>query len=257
MIELDDLTIGIDGRTLIKGVTANVASGEFIAILGSNGVGKTTLLRSICGLHPALRGAARIEGADISSLSARERAQRIAFVTADDALIDALSVREVVAMGRFPHHRWWEWNPLPGDERAVDDALRAVRMEDYGERLFSTLSTGERQRVWIAMGVSQEAPVLVLDEPTSHLDVRVAHEILVLLRGLSRRGTTVLCALHDLNDAAAYADRLMLLGCEELLAFGAPAAVLQPALVERAYGIAMEAITTPHGIRIFPKSAVF
>jgi iron complex transport system ATP-binding protein len=129
--------------------------------------------------------------------------------------------------------------------------LHAVHLEVEAQRLFTTLSSGERQRVWIAMGLAQDTPVLLLDEPTSHLDVRVAHEILALLRALARDGRTVVCVLHDLNDAAAYADRLMLLGCERMLAFDVADRVLAPALIERAYGIAVSRVETPEGPRVF------
>jgi ABC-type cobalamin/Fe3+-siderophores transport system ATPase subunit len=122
------------------------------------------------------------------------------------------------------------------------------------ERLFATLSAGERQRVWIALGLAQETPILLLDEPTSHLDVRVAHEILALLRGLTRAGKTVVCALHDLNEAAAYADRIALLGDGRLLAFEPPATLLGSPLLERAYGIAMEQVVLPgNRLRVFAR----
>lgn len=252
MIEFARVAIAIAGRPLVSDICGNIARGEFVAILGANGVGKTTLLRSMCGLHPLQSGSIAIDGAPIGAMSPAERALRVAFVTADDALTDALTVRDVVSIGRFAHHRWWEWRARPQDEAAVDLALDAVAMRPYGARLFGTLSSGERQRVWIAMGVAQATPVLLLDEPTSHLDVRVAHAVLGLLRDLSRSGTTVVCVLHDLNDAAAYADRLMLLGCERLLAFGPPEEVLRPGLVESAYGIPMHVLSTEFGVRIFP-----
>lgn len=255
MIDLRDVTIGVGERILVRDIDAHIAPGEFVAILGANGVGKTTLLRAMCGLHRTMSGELLIDGLPIASMSPRERAHRLAFVTTDDALTDALTVRDVVSMGRFAHHRWWQWSPLEGDSLAVERALAAVRMSEHHDRLFTTLSSGERQRVWIAMGVAQTTPVLLLDEPTSHLDVRVAHEILALLRHLAQNGTTVVCVLHDLNDAAAYADRLMLLGCEKLLAFASPGEVLRPELVQRAYGIAMHAVSTEHGVRIFPVRA--
>ncbi|MDQ2864966.1 MAG: ABC transporter ATP-binding protein [Candidatus Eremiobacteraeota bacterium] len=252
MIEFRNATIGIAEKTLVRDIEAQIAPGKFVAVLGANGAGKTTLLRTICGFARLRAGEIRLDGTPVAALTGRERARLLAFVTTDDALTDALTVRDVVSIGRFAHHRWWQWRSSPEDETAVDRALCAVRMDAYGARLFATLSSGERQRVWIAMGVAQRTPILLLDEPTSHLDVRVAHEILALLRELARSGTTILCVLHDLNDAAAYADELMLLGAESMLAFGAPRNVLRPDLVERAYGIAMHAIPTEHGIRIFP-----
>ena len=252
MIALERLTIGVPGRTLVHDIDGTFVRGEFIAILGANGSGKTTLLRTMCGLHLPESGGMSIEGAPLHSLDARERARRIAFVTSDDTLIEALRVRDVVSIGRFPHHAWWQWNPLPEDERAVEGALEAVHMRESGSRLFSTLSSGERQRVWIAMGLAQETQVLLLDEPTSHLDVRVAHEILGLLRGFAHAGRTVVCVLHDLNEAAAYADRIMLIGEERLLALDEPTHVLTADYLRRAYGIGIERVDTKNGPRVFP-----
>ncbi|MHB8147665.1 MAG: ABC transporter ATP-binding protein [Vulcanimicrobiaceae bacterium] len=254
MIELRDVGLTIDGRMLLRNVSAQIAHGDFVAVLGPNGVGKTTLLRAVTGVRPHSDGSIVLDGDAIECLSPSQRARRIAFVTSDDALTDALLVNDVVAIARFAHHRWWEWSKTAEDEAAVERALAAVRMEQYRERLFSTLSSGERQRVWIAMGLAQETPVLVLDEPTSHLDVRVAHKILALLREVAQRGRAVICVLHDLNEAAAYADRLMLLGCDRLLAFDRPDIVLASGALEEAYGIEMERVRLPDGrLRVFAR----
>ncbi|HVA28683.1 MAG TPA: ABC transporter ATP-binding protein [Candidatus Baltobacteraceae bacterium] len=252
MIVLTDLGIAAGGRTLVREIDATLPDGQFVAILGPNGVGKTTLLRTICGLHAARSGSIDIDGVALRDLDPRSRARAIGFVTSDDTMTEALRVRDVVGIGRFPHHAWWQWNPLVEDERAIDLALEDVHMGDCADRLFSTLSSGERQRIWIAMGLAQATPVLLLDEPTSHLDVRVAHEILALLRRLAHAGRSVVAVLHDLNDAAAYADRIMLLGCERMLAFDSPDRALDASLVEQAYGIAIERIQTTRGIRVFP-----
>jgi iron complex transport system ATP-binding protein len=143
-----------------------------------------------------------------------------------------------VAIGRFAHHRWWQCHAAADDERAVARALAAVRIEGLAARLFSTLSAGERQRVWIALGLAQETPILLLDEPTSHLDVAVAHEILSLLRRLAREGKNVVCALHDVNEATQYADRIALLGGGRLLAISRPEELLDGRLLQETYGIA-------------------
>src|SRR5581483_5894466 len=126
----------------------------------------------------------------VTAMTALDRALRVALVAGDDVLLDALRVRDVVAIGRFPHHRWWQWTEREADRTAVDRALEAVGIAPFAERFFATLSSGERQRVWIALGLAQETPVLLLDEPTSHLDVRVAHYILALLRSLADEGKT-------------------------------------------------------------------
>jgi iron complex transport system ATP-binding protein len=251
VIALESVAIGIEGRTLVSEIDARVRAGEFLAVLGPNGVGKTTLLRALCGIRPTLRGQITLGDAPLRSLSPTQRARAIAFVTSDEAMLETLRVRDVVAIGRYPHHPWWEWSETTADDAAIEGALRAVHLEGEEQRLLSTLSSGERQRVWIAMGLAQQTPVLLLDEPTSHLDVRVAHEILALLRRLATEGRTVVCVLHDLNDAAAYADRLMLLGCERMLAYGVPDRVLTSALIEAAYGIAVTRIDTPQGPRVF------
>jgi iron complex transport system ATP-binding protein len=247
MIELRDVALQIGGHPLLAGIDAGVRTGEFVAVLGPNGVGKTTLLRAIAGLHKPSAGTIFIDGIANADLRPFERARRVAFVTGDEAVFEALSVAEVVATGRIPYHRWWQWRADADDERAVAAALTSVRLEAFAERLFSTLSAGERQRVWIALGLAQETPILLLDEPTSHLDVRVAHEILELLHGLARSGKTIVCALHDVNEAAAYADRIAMLGEHRLLEFARPDDLLTGTALERVYGIRMERVRTASG----------
>lgn len=260
MIELRAVDLDIAGRRLLGGIDASVARGEFVAILGPNGAGKTTLLRAIAGLHAASSGTVLLDGSPVEQLPAPERARSLAFVTSDEVLLDALRVCDVVAIGRFPHHRWWQWREGMNDEAAVARALAAVHMEPFAERLFATLSSGERQRVWIALGLAQETPVLLLDEPTSHLDVRVAHEILALLRRLTQTPPTpktVICALHDINEAAAYADVIALIGRGRLVALAAPDVVLASDVLEDTYGIAMERVRLADGrLRVFAREGI-
>ncbi len=260
MIELRGVDLDVAGRRLLEGIDASVTRGEFVAVLGPNGAGKTTLLRAIAGLHAASSGAVLLNGLLVGQLPALERARSLAFVTSDEVLLDALRVRDVVAIGRFPYHRWWQWREGTNDEAAVARALAAVQIEPFAERLFATLSSGERQRIWIALGLAQETPVLLLDEPTSHLDVRVAHEILGLLRRLTQTPPTpktVICALHDINEAAAYADRIALIGRGRMLALAAPDVVLASDVLEGTYGIAMERVRLADGrLRVFAREEI-
>lgn len=256
MIAASDLTLRAGARTLISGASFEAARGEFVAVLGANGVGKTTLLRTLAGVRAPDGGSVLLGGRDLSRFSAAQRARLAAHVAGDEIFLDRLLVREVVSTGRYPHHRWWQWHEEPRDDAAVAHALRAVHMETFADRRFDTLSSGERQRIWIALALAQEAPLLLLDEPTSHLDVRVSRDILQLLRAQVQAGKTVICALHDLNEAAEYADRILLLGCAELLAFAPAREALTPELLERAYGIRMEVMPSPSGtLRVFPAAA--
>lgn len=253
MIAVRDLALFVAGRALLERMSFDIRKGEFVAMLGPNGVGKTTLLRTLAGLRPIESGAVVMDSRELSSFSPTERSRAIAFVTSDDMFADRLTVREVVAAGRYPHHRWWQWNEEPHDTQAIADALRAVDLQTLAQREFETLSSGERQRVWVALALAQEAPLLLFDEPTSHLDVRVAQNILTLLHAQVAAGKTVVCVLHDPNEAAAYADRVMLLEPGGVLAFEETERALSPELLGRAYGVRMESLRTASGApRVFP-----
>lgn len=252
MIALTHLALTAGKRTVLAGIDATFERGAFTAVLGANGAGKTTLLRGIAGLRAPAHGSIRIDGIDVHSLPATQRALRVAMIAADEVVLEGLTVREVVATGRFPHHRWWEWNERPHDREAVARALDDVDLVDFAGRPIETLSSGERQRAWIALGLAQETPVLLLDEPTSHLDVRAAHDVLRLLRGLCASGKTIVCVLHDVNEAAAFADRVALIGDGGIIAAGTCDAVLERTNLARAYGIAMERVSMPDGsVRLF------
>ena len=252
MIALTNLALTAGKRTVLTGIDATFERGAFTAVLGANGAGKTTLLRGIAGLRAPAKGSIRIDGVNVHSLPSMQRALRVAMIAADEVVLEGLTVREVVATGRFPHHRWWEWNERPHDREAVARALGDVDLVDFAHRPIEMLSSGERQRAWIALGLAQETPVLLLDEPTSHLDVRAAHDVLRLLRGLCVSGKTIVCVLHDVNEAAAFADRVALIGDGGIIAAGTCDAVLERSNLARAYGIAMERVSMPDGsVRLF------
>lgn len=255
MIRAEQLVLRAGERVLLRDAAFEIDRGEFVAVLGPNGVGKTTLLRTIAGVRLPEGGRVTIDDETVQSLPAQSRAQSIAHIAGDDLFIDRLTVRDVVSMGRYAHHRWWQWREEARDDAAIAHALHAVHMETFAHRRFDTLSSGERQRIWLAMALAQEARILLLDEPTSHLDVRVAREMLELLRSQARTGKTVICVLHDVNEALEFADRMLLLRCGESPALDTPERIAQSTLLEATYGISLETIRTPSGaLRVYPRS---
>jgi iron complex transport system ATP-binding protein len=239
MLALADVTIARGGRTLLRGVDARFGPGSLTAIVGANGVGKSSLLAAACGALRPTHGTVTLDGRDIFAIDPRTRAREIALVEGTEAVLSTLSVAEAVAGARFPHHRWWEWETTAADVEAVEAALDATALAAYRNRELGTLSAGERQRVWIALALAQRARVIALDEPTSHLDLRYAVETLTLLQRLARAGAIVIAVLHALEEVAGFADRALVLGDGGVIADGTPPEALTTATLERAYGVAI------------------
>ncbi|GAA2958070.1 ABC transporter ATP-binding protein [Streptomyces enissocaesilis] len=237
----EDLSYGTGGRHLVDGVTLTAADGETVGLVGPNGSGKTTLLRCVYGTLRPTHGRVLLDGDDLHTMSARARARRIATVPQDGRADFELTVREVVAMGRSPHKRFWEQD-TETDADLVRTALARVGVADLAERGFPSLSGGERQRTLMARALVQQPALVVLDEPTNHLDIRYQLEILSLVRDL---GTTNLLALHDLNLAAYYCDRIYVLDGGRVVASGPPQEVLTAGLLRTVYGVSAEVSTHP------------
>ena len=237
MIDVRGVALGYGGCRILEDVSLTIRDGELLAIVGPNGVGKSTLLRAIAGLRPVEAGSIVVQGRAIDSLAGRERGRIIALIEADGPLPDHMTVSDVVAGGRLPYRPWWHWSSTPEDRRAIDLAIELTEIEALRDRPFAELSSGERQRVWIALAVAQDTRVLLLDEPTSHLDIRHTFDMLTLIRRLVAGGKSAVVVLHDLNVAAAFADRIALLGERKLLACDTPARVFDELLLGRVYGI--------------------
>ncbi len=247
MINVAGVALDYGGCRILEDISFTVRAGEVLALVGPNGAGKSTLLRAIAGLHPLDAGRISVAGRAVNQLSARERSRHIALIEAEGPPPEGMLVDEVVAGGRLPYRPWWRWSTSDEDRRAVDDAIERTELQSLRERPFAELSSGERQRVWIAMAVAQHARVFLLDEPTSHLDVKHTFHTLGLARRLVADGGAVVVVLHDLNVAAAFADRIALLGERTLLACDTPATVLDEALLARVYGIPIAVRHEPDG----------
>ena len=239
MIAAEGLTIRAGRRELLRGVTLQLLPGEVLAVVGPNGAGKSTLLRALTGELRPDTGAVMFEGRDLASWPPLALARRRAVVSQSAALAFPMTAAEVVALGRLP----WHGTPAAArDGAAVAEALAAAGVQRLAGQPHGTLSGGERQRVQVARALAQlhGAPrpaALLLDEPTSSLDVKHGAALLALLRRLAREGLAVLVVLHDLNEAAYVADRVAVLAEARLVMFGTPREVLRPALLGDIYGV--------------------
>jgi iron complex transport system ATP-binding protein len=222
-------------RDAVSGVDLRVSAGEFVAVLGPNGSGKSTLLRVLLGALPASEGSVTFSGRDIDEWPRDGLARRIGVVTQAEELAFPLTVREMVSMGRYPHLGAWR-RETERDQRAIDRALAWCEVTAMADRSVLELSGGERQRARLARALAQDADTLVLDEPTASLDM--AHEMTLfeMLARLAAGGTTVLAVTHNLNIAARYAHRLVLLDRGSVVADGTAAVVLTREIIETVYG---------------------
>ncbi|HET9879444.1 MAG TPA: ABC transporter ATP-binding protein [Candidatus Limnocylindria bacterium] len=234
-------------RPVLRGVHLAVRPGELVVLLGTNGSGKTTLLRLLAGTLRPDRGAVLLGGRPVGDWRRLDLARRVAVLPQHLDLPAGFRVAEVVEMGRTPHARSW-FSASPGDEEAVDRALREADASDLAHRPVDELSGGERQRVLVAMALAQEPELLLLDEPTLHLDL--AHQIALLrtVLRLCRAGLAAVAVLHDLS-LAMLADRVAVLDQGVVRADGAPGEVLTPALVRDAFGVSMAVATDAEGAR--------
>ncbi len=231
----------IGGRLVLDGVTVTPRPGETIGLLGPNGSGKSTLLRLLAGVLAPSSGVVTLDGRPLGRTTRRTVARRVATVEQNVHTQTELTVRDVVALGRVPHRR--AWTPMSAaDLGAVTAALERTGLTGRADQSWHTLSGGERQRAQIARALAQEPSELLLDEPTNHLDIQHQLDLLELVTNLP---VTTVIALHDLNLAAMYCDRLLMLRDGRAVAEGTPSEVLAPSLIEEVYGVRAEVATGP------------
>jgi len=239
------VTLGYGDRTVIDGLDFDVAPGKITAIVGANGCGKSTLLRALSRLLPTTSGAVLLDGQNIRSQRSKEVAQVLGLLPQGPIAPEGIAVADLVGRGRHPYQRpLAPWSKA--DYAAVASALEATDTTDLADRAVDELSGGQRQRVWIAMALAQETDILLLDEPTSFLDVAHQIEVLDLLTDLNRqRGTTIVMVLHDLNLAARYADHLVAMRNGQIHAVGNPHDVITADAVFEVFGLRCQIIVDP------------
>lgn len=240
-----DLTLSYEQRTIAEGLTVAVPDRSFTVVVGPNACGKSTLLRALSRTLKPAAGTVLLDGEDIASLPAKQVARTLGLLPQSSIAPDGITVAELVARGRYPHQKLLrQWSPE--DERVVTESMEATGVAQLADRMVDELSGGQRQRVWIAMALAQETPLLLLDEPTTYLDIAHQLEILDLCARLhEEQGRTLVAVLHDLNQAARYATHLIAMRDGRVVAEGAPGDVVTAELVEEVFRLPCRVIDDP------------
>ncbi len=236
-LEAHALDVGYDGASVVRDLGFSIEAGTVVSIIGPNGSGKSTILKTLARILPPAKGAVLLEGKELASWKTIDIARRLASLPQTHGMPEDVTVKELVSYGRFPYRRVLG-NSALRDASAVRRALDLACVSDFADRPLPKLSGGERQRVWLAMTLAQEPDILLLDEPTTYLDIRYQFEVLDLVRSLNRDiGLTVIMVLHDLNHAARYSDRIIAVKDGRVAADGKPAEVIRADVLKTVFGI--------------------
>ncbi|KAA9085551.1 ABC transporter ATP-binding protein [Microbacterium radiodurans] len=240
----ESITLAYDGAEIVRDLSVRIEPGSFTVIIGPNACGKSTLLRGLSRLLPPRAGRVVLDGRAISQLPAKTVARRLGLLPQSAIAPQGITVRELVARGRYPHQNLLrQWSDA--DDAAVADALEATGTTGLATRTVDALSGGQRQRVWVAMVLAQETELLLLDEPTTFLDVAHQVELMELFAELNERGRTIVAVLHDLNHAARYASHIVAMRDGRILAEGPPAEVITSERVREVFGLANVVVEDP------------
>lgn len=240
---------------VVQNVDLNLQLGEWLSLVGANGSGKSTLLKLLSRLLHPQTGQVLLDGKSIHNQPSVAIAQRLAILPQQQLIPAGITVKQLVSLGRSPHQAWWQWELDAVGQAVVTQALEQTKLWDYGDRPVATLSGGERQRAFLAMALAQSPQILLLDEPTTYLDVRYQLELLDLLQALNKnQNLTIVTVLHELNLAARYSDRIALVKNGSIMAIAPPAEVLCPDQLRQCFDIEVLILTTPVGIQVCPIS---
>lgn len=243
-LHADTITLRYDERTVAQDLSVAVPDGSFTAIVGPNACGKSTMLRALSRLLKPSNGQVILDGRNIQSMAAKDVARCLGLLPQSAIAPDGITVADLVARGRYPHQSFLrQWSRA--DEEAVALAMAATKVTELSGRLVDELSGGQRQRVWVAMVLAQETPILLLDEPTTFLDIAHQIELLDLLSDLNDEGRTIVAVLHDLNHACRYASHLVAMKDGAIVAAGRPAEVVTAELVETIFNLSAMVMPDP------------
>ncbi|CCN80846.1 Ferric enterobactin transport ATP-binding protein fepC [Vibrio nigripulchritudo SFn27] len=241
----ENLKLAYENRVICEDLELSIPEGKFTVIVGPNGCGKSTLLRSLCRLLKPVHGQVCLNGKNIQEMPAKELARELGLLPQSSQAPDGIRVVDLIARGRYPHQKLFkQWSPE--DQEAVSQAMEDTGVTELAERQVDELSGGQKQRVWIAMVLAQKTPTVLLDEPTTYLDVAHQIELLELFRSLNReKKHTIVAVLHDLNQACRYADHLIAFSGGEIVAQGEPKILIDAALVKKVFGLDSVIIDDP------------
>lgn len=234
MLQSNNLSLAYTQEIIVKALSLDIPTGKITALVGANGCGKSTLLKGLSRLLKPHSGAVYLDGKAIHQIPTKQLAQQIGVLPQSPVTPEGLTVRELVAQGRYPHQSWFQqWSAE--DEQLTEEAMTITKIAEFADRPLDMLSGGQRQRAWIAMALAQQTQTLLLDEPTTFLDVAYQIEVLDLLAELNQRGRTIIMVLHDLNLACRYAHNLVAIREGQLHAQGEPAIIMTEQLVEAVF----------------------
>lgn len=244
VLQAEKLSLSYDTVSIVELLDLQTPSGEITALIGPNGCGKSTLLRGLARLLKPQHGSVLLDGRTIHTISTKQLAKELGILPQAPTAPEGITVRELVAQGRYPHQDWFQqWSQA--DEDALQRALTLTNLTALSERIVDTLSGGQRQRAWIAMTLAQQTDILLLDEPTTYLDLAHQLEVLDLLLQLNAEGKTIIMVLHDLNHAAHYANHLVALSAGKIVAQGKPDEVVTEAIVKNVFNVESQIIEHP------------
>ena len=241
-LEVEDIKYSIDQKLIVKGVSLGIEEGDFVGLIGPNGCGKSTLLKNIYRVYKPDSGKVYIDGRETTKMLSREIAKEMSVMQQENNVEFDMTVYDMVMLGRFAHQNLWN-NDKIREREIVENAIKEVGMEGYEDRSFLSLSGGEKQRTLVARALVQQANLIILDEPTNHLDIGYQYQIMNILK--SQKDLTVFSSIHDMNIAACYCDKIIMMKSGHIVKVGTPEEVMTPEMIKGLFGVDTDISVNP------------